>query len=272
VAAAAGSTRKPELAGKRIAVCRSSDSAEPLRQLLLPLGATVLAIPLIRIGPPADPEPLQAAALDLERYDWVVVTSAHAARALHAARSLATVHGGSRWPESVQVAAVGEGTARVLAGLGVPVALKPDQASGAGLARALITRATGGMAGRRVLFPRSNLAARTLPDGLRAAGAAVDEVEAYVTRADDERANELMRRIQGHEVDVVVVPSPSTAEALIAAAGRLRQGIELLATTRLVSIGASTSARLQELGQEPAAQAQRPDAPGILEAIRAVLG
>jgi uroporphyrinogen-III synthase len=263
---AAGPISRTELAGKRIAICRPPDEAEPLAQLLLPLGATVLAIPLIRIDPSEDPEPLKRAASHLDQYDWVVVTSAHAARALAGARPKAP------WPESVKVAVVGEGTAQALAELGVPVSIIPAEPSGIGLATALAARIGPELAGQRILFPRSNLARRALPDGLRAAGATVDEVEAYVTRADPTQADHLVAELRDSKLDGVVVTSPSTAEALMAAAARAGDGRELLARTRLVSIGPTTSARLAELGRPADGEAERPDPPGILAAIRAVLG
>ncbi len=254
-----------ELSGKRIAVSRSREETAPLVELLHPFGASVWAVPLIRIEPPRDPAFLNRVANELDRYDWVVITSAHAARAL------AQVRGTAPWPDRVQVAAVGEGTSRTLAELGVRVAMIPDEPSGAGLAAALSAHAQGGVAGCRVLFPRSNRAGRALLEDLRAAGAAVEEVEAYTTHLDHERANELLAAIRDHQVDAVVLTSPSNAESLFGAATRGPWPMSMLASVRVISIGPTTSAKLVDLGRPPDAEAARPDAPGILEAIRAAL-
>lgn len=254
---------RSRLAGRRIVISRPPEDVTALSELLSPLGATVWPLPLIRIEPPTDPEPLATAAAHLEHYDWLVVTSAHAARALARAR------GGAPWPDSVKVAAVGAGTSRALTRLGLRVTLVPGEARGLSLAAALVARAPGGMAGRRILFPRSSIAGRALPDGLRAAGARVDEVEAYATRPDSEQARTLLAALRDRRVDALVLTSPSNAEALFEAAAP--EDMAIPASVRIIAIGPATSARLAHLGCPPDALASDPGARGIFEAIDAVL-
>lgn len=78
-------------------------------------------------------------------------------------------------PAGVRVAAVGEPTARAARAAGWVVDLVPDETSAAGLVHELPD--TDGT----VLFPRSEIAAPTLVDGLRARGIDVDDVVAYRT-------------------------------------------------------------------------------------------
>ncbi|MBF4603224.1 uroporphyrinogen-III synthase [Curtobacterium sp. VKM Ac-2884] len=78
-------------------------------------------------------------------------------------------------PSGVRVAVVGEPTARAARAAGWVVDLVPEQASAAALVDALPD--TDGT----VLFPRSEIAAPTLVDGLRARGIDVDDVVAYRT-------------------------------------------------------------------------------------------
>ncbi len=231
--------------------------------LLAPLGVRVTAIPLIRIEPPGDPAPLAAAAAEIERYSWVVVTSAHAAEALALAR------GAAPWPAAVAVAAVGGATARALAERSIPVAFVPQREDGAGLAAELAARESTRLHGARVLFPRSNLARRAVPDGLTTAGARVDEVEAYSTRSDASSARALLRAIERGELDAIVLTSPSSADALASAAGELFA--RLTRDVRLVAIGPVTSARLAELGRPADSTAEYPDPAGILAALRTAL-
>ncbi|XIH16751.1 hypothetical protein C1N75_00450 [Curtobacterium sp. SGAir0571] len=98
---------------------------------------------------------------------WLVVTSATAVRVVSGRVP--------RLPAGVRVACVGEATARAAHEAGWPVDLVPDDESAVGLAAAL--PADGGP----VFFPRSEIAATTLVDGLRARGIAVSEVVAYRT-------------------------------------------------------------------------------------------
>ena len=146
-------------------------------------------VPLITDAPPADPAALDAAlarfagtpagrhdapSTDSARPDgagpgapWLVVTSATAVRVV-AGRA-------PRLPSGVRVACVGEATARAARQAGWPVDLVPDEESAAGLAAVLPADAGP------VLFPRSEIAATTLVDGLRARGIPVSEVVAYRT-------------------------------------------------------------------------------------------
>ncbi|WP_243837146.1 uroporphyrinogen-III synthase [Curtobacterium sp. PhB25] len=117
--------------------------------------------------PPLDCGPLDRAVARLAGYAWVVVTSATAVTVL--AERVTGL------PSGVRVAAVGEPTARAARAAGWVVDLVPEQASAAALVDALPD--TDGT----VLFPRSEIAAPTLVDGLRARGIDVDDVVAYRT-------------------------------------------------------------------------------------------
>ncbi|WP_404560469.1 uroporphyrinogen-III synthase [Curtobacterium sp. AB7] len=122
---------------------------------------------LIATEPPLDDGPLDRAVARLAGYAWVVVTSATAVTVL--AERVAGL------PSGVRVAVVGEPTARAARAAGWVVDLVPEQASAAALVEALPD--TDGT----VLFPRSEIAAPTLVDGLRARGIDVDDVVAYRT-------------------------------------------------------------------------------------------
>ncbi|WFR68638.1 uroporphyrinogen-III synthase [Curtobacterium flaccumfaciens] len=113
--------------------------------------------------------PLATDRADDERagYGWLVVTSATAVRVV-AGRVPCL-------PSDVRVACVGEATARAARDAGWRVDVVPADASAAGLVGALPADAD------RVLYPRSEIAASTLVDGLRARGIDVDDVVAYRT-------------------------------------------------------------------------------------------
>ncbi|TDN44230.1 uroporphyrinogen-III synthase [Curtobacterium flaccumfaciens] len=147
-----------------------------------------MVVPLITDAAPLDPSPLAAAVrrlvaqggagrhgsppdagdpTDVAGYGWLVVTSATAVRVV--AERVA------RLPSDLRVAAVGEPTARAARAAGWVVDLVPAEASAAVLAAAL-PDTTG-----TVLFPRSDIAAPTLVEGLVARGIDVDDVVAYRT-------------------------------------------------------------------------------------------
>ena len=66
------------LFGKRILVTRPREAAAELADLLEALGAQAIEAPMIRILPPEDYGPLDEACATINRFDWVVFTSANA--------------------------------------------------------------------------------------------------------------------------------------------------------------------------------------------------
>lgn len=156
-------------------------------------------------------------------YAWVVVTSATAVTVL--AERVAGL------PSGVRVATVGEPTARAARAAGWVVDLVPDQASAAGLVAALPD--TDGT----VLFPRSEIAAPTLVDGLRARGIDVDDVVAYRTVGTGDEPITL-----DAVLDAVLVTSGSVAREIA------RRMTPLDPRTLVACIGPGTAADARAAG------------------------
>jgi uroporphyrinogen-III synthase len=183
--------------------------------------------------PPADPAPLDAAARDLEAYDWVVVASARAVRAITRAR-------GAAWPPEIRTAAVGRATADALVEAGVtrPTLVAPTPG-----AEALVTLLSDvDWVDRRVLVPTTPGGGRLLADHLRAAWALVDEVEAYVMAPREPHA--IAADWTAARPDAAVLASARTAEILADAVG----ADALRALHAVVAIGQTTAAALERLG------------------------
>lgn len=70
---AAGAAR---VAGARVVTTREAAGDDRLRALLEAAGAEVLTWPTCAYPPPHDPRPLEAARARLDRFDWLVFTSA----------------------------------------------------------------------------------------------------------------------------------------------------------------------------------------------------
>ena len=70
------------LQGRRVVVTRQKSQAGGLAERLQAKGATVLEVPAIDIVPPRDIGPLDEALESLDRYDWVVLTSANTVNAV----------------------------------------------------------------------------------------------------------------------------------------------------------------------------------------------
>jgi uroporphyrinogen-III synthase len=257
-------TRELRIPPRRtVAVTRDEPDDGPLTRELLARGAYVLCWPSVRIEPPEDRAPLDAARKTLDTYDWVTFTSARAVRAV-----VEEWHGSA--PARVRIAVVGEGTARALRTRGWPIHLEAEAASSAGLAQALITQGVGGA---RVLFPSSSLAGSSLVEELTAAGARVDVVIAYRTIAlplGDEARLWSGALVSGREprvrVDALAFTSPSAVIAWRFALGSA--GMSILGRRVLVAaIGDTTARSLREAGCQDLVVARTSTFAGLAEHI-----
>lgn len=228
-------------------------------------GATVLAMPMIAYASPADPRPLADAIERLGTLSWVVFTSAQAVSA---------TCGQPRWTavwESMptkrpRIAAVGPATERRLRAVGLAPDLVPDRSSGRDLAAALLEQ-EGSLKDVRVLWPRSDIATRELPDALAAAGAVVIEPDAYRTLPVVPPAlGEFVEQLESGHVDAVAFFSPSAARSLSRGLGdgTLRR---LAGRTEVASIGPTTSAALAELGAPATIEGEPHTGAGLARAI-----
>lgn len=206
----------------RLIVTRAAGQIEPLAGRLEELGHEVIRCPLIELEP-SGPE-----TVDVDGYDWVVVTSPFGAHELvRRARG-----------DLPRVAAIGPGTAAALGERGVEAALVPRVSTQEGLA-AELPRPPG-----RVLFAGAERARRHLVEELGA-----DFVPLYRTRA--------LRPDPPPEGDLVVLASSSAAEALAA----LR--LDLPA----VSIGPETTRTARDAGLSIVAEAETHDLEGLVAAV-----
>jgi uroporphyrinogen III methyltransferase/synthase len=245
------------LLGKTVAVTRAREQAGGLCRRLTELGARVLECPLIRVERVTELAAIDAAIHGLAGYDWLVLTSGNAVRFFF--ERLGEL-GGASPQASTAIAVVGKATGIALERYGCQASLTAPEAVGESLAAALIE---AGVGGRRVLFPKARVAREVLPDALRRAGAAVDEVILYDTVPDPAGAAPLLAALAAGELDLLTLASPSTVEHFHALAGLpARPG-----AYRIVSIGPVTSARAEQLGYKVDGTAGHSGLDGLVEAV-----
>lgn len=252
---------RQDLAGATVLVTRPKLQSHELIQLLSERGATPVALPTIRIEPPPDRAPLDAAlrALATGAFTWVIFTSSNAVEAV--VNTATELGARDECLRAIRAAAVGEATARAARDLGLDVAVVAEAPTAEGLAATLVPRL---QVGERVLYPRSAIAREVLASTLRAAGIDVTAVDAYSTVPETEIAPEVMARLRAGSVDAIVFASPSSVSALQAMLGRERSLIEQLPA---VCAGPVTAAAVREAGLPVAVVSQDPGAPAMVDGL-----
>jgi uroporphyrinogen-III synthase/uroporphyrinogen III methyltransferase/synthase len=252
------------LDGRRVAVTRAPGGGDALAARLRALGAEVLEFPAIAAAAPESFDDLDAALRRLPRFDWAAFASATAVE-----RVLLRMGELGLAPPALamlQLAAVGPATAAALARRCRAPDLVATDPTGAGLAAALGPHVRG----RSVLAPRAAEGRPELVAGLEAAGAEVAAPVAYRTvPAPPETLAALGDLLEAGGVDAVAFASPSAARSVAAALGARAH---LLRRAALAALGPTTAEALRGLGWVVAAQADRPGAEALAEAIAEALG
>lgn len=259
-------TANGPLAGKRILVTRAQHQAGPLSAELAKLGAEAIEIPAIEIVPPASFESLDAALRNLPHYQWLIVTSVNAVRAIQE-RSAALKLAPSGFSH-LKIAAVGRTTAHALEEGGLRVSITPREY----VAESLLDVMAEQTRDADVLIVRAAIARDVIPEALARRGAQVEVVEAYRTVIPPGSVEQIAELFTGAAPDGATFTSSSTVTnffQLLHAAGFEQRPEGTLA----VSIGPITSRTLRDHGWKPAAEAEPHDVTGLVAAtVKALRG
>jgi uroporphyrinogen III methyltransferase/synthase len=246
------------LFGLRIAVTRARAQAGALAQHLIERGADVFEFPTIEVQPLGAAAPFASVA----DYDWIVLTSVNAAEALlrhmeNAGEDARTLHG-------VKLCAIGSATSKAMTDRFLMPDLTPDRYDSEHLLEAL-QQSGGGVKGKRILLPRSDIAPRLLPEALAQSGAIVTEWTAYRTALPSvgpEKVQELLE----FNPELVVFTSSSTARNFHELMGQ--PSVEQLRKrASFAAIGPMTAKTAKGQGMEISVQPEQHDIPSLVAAI-----
>lgn len=247
------------LSSRTILVTRAAEQSSEFRMLLESRGASVLCFPTIEIVDPDSWEPCDAAIWKLAEYNCVCFTSKNAVerfiRRVRGVRPQALNTLGLR-----TIFAVGTKTRSALESAGLSVQALPPTSSAGELAK---TFSGQELAGRRFLFPKSEIASENLPRDLRTRGAVVDEVVVYRTIIPDSGNLERFRAVlTDGTIDMVTFFSPSSARNFVE-----MLGIDVLKKAVVAVIGPTTAEVVQELGITAAITAKQPTTESLVQGI-----
>ncbi len=237
----------------RVIVTRAREQAGELAHELEDAGLEPVLVPTISVEVEAPGGELDRRAAQLDRYAWVVVTSANGARAILAAAHVPVSAEAPRW------AAIGPATGRVLESVGVEIAFQPRLSSSSALATELPIRP-----GDHVLVVRGDLADAELATALRARGAEADEVVAYRTlEAPDDSRILLRRALTEGPIAAVVFTSGSTVRGLMTLAAAASVDVTSIPA---VCIGPETADEARTAGFRLVVVSPSPDTAGLAAA------
>jgi uroporphyrinogen-III synthase len=212
----------------------------------------------------ADPEDfaaLDAAIVEIKRFDWIIFTSAQAVRAVvkrGEQLKQGLIHAGNM----LRIACVGPVTAEAARRAGLPVEYVAETHTGAALAEELGDR----LQGAKVFLPQSDRANPDLPRALKRHGAQVTEVIAYRTLRPSDVDQRNLKRIAEGGADAVLFFSPSAVQYFTELFGgeQLRALQDKLAIT---AVGPVTANALRQAGVSRIVLAKDTTAAEVVESL-----
>ncbi|PIQ29186.1 hypothetical protein COW36_17640 [bacterium (Candidatus Blackallbacteria) CG17_big_fil_post_rev_8_21_14_2_50_48_46] len=200
------STAQSHLSGQRVLVSRPRSQTQELESLLYLYGAQPLICPLIQTEPLSDTTALDQALLNIQNFDWLVLTSRKSVEIL--AQRLHALHLN---PEStlgqLKLACVGARSAAELQKLSGKNVLYPAHHQAEDLAEMLCQH---NLSGQRVLYLHALHARELVAERLSAAGALLSALPIYQTLTPQpEETQALLSWLEKEEVDILTFASPS---------------------------------------------------------------
>lgn len=252
---------KRALFGRTVVVTRARAQASELVRRLSDLGAACLESPTIKVVPPEDWSPLDAAIDNLGTYDWLVFTSVNGVSFFF--ERLYEKDNDVRALKDVSTAAIGPTTAKRLRDFGLKSDIIPETYRAESIVEAFKQEP---MNGKRVLLPRAKEARPVLPVELRKMGAIVNEIAAYQTEQARENVDVLIRRLEEGSIDLLTFTSSSTVRNFKALLPPERFE-SLIEGVTVAAIGPITAETARELGFKVDIMAQDYTIDGLCEAI-----
>jgi uroporphyrinogen-III synthase len=254
---------KKSLQGVRVLVGRARQQASALSAELRARGASVVEIPFIEIRKPRSYTPLDNAIKNLERYDWLILTSVNGVEAFWERMYKLGFDAGSL--RYLKIAAIGPSTKKAITERGIHVDVMPSEYVAEAVAHALRNKVND----KTVLLARAKVARDVIPQELKKAGATVDVVEAYET-VMPQRSRERLRKLLAdpdRKLNVITFTSSSTVKNFVTLHGSGQKIKSQLADIQFASIGPITSATLREVGLRAHIEAKKYTIPGLVDAI-----
>lgn len=249
------STEKhPGLAGKKILVTRAENQAAPTEAEILKRGGVALHLPCLEMQC-LEQNILQSIPLLQNGSAGLLFTSRNGVRCLASLlgekfTALLTPH---------NITAVGNKTAEALSQLGISPDLIPETASQQGLIDAYQQSGIP----KKIIFFRAEAGNDLLSNSLSKQGCEVITIHAYRMKCPQSDASEIIRQIEQHDIDAVLLGSPKTVRNYIRRIGKT----ETANIPAIAVISPQVSATANDLGLNVQATAKTASFDAMLDAL-----
>lgn len=213
-------------------------------------GGMAVCIPTIEIVPPESWAPLDFAMRDLDDFDIVILTSVNGVAAFFERLLENNQYYGVL--TDMLIVAVGPKTAAAIEENHIHPDIIPADHRAEGVVAELLKY---GVKGKRVLYPRAEIARPMIIDSLTAAGAEVVAPVAYRTLLPEGSGDRIRDLLAMGNLDAICFSSSSTFDNFLEMVGGCLRG--LLGETRLFSIGPQTSETIRKHGYEVALEPEQ---------------
>ncbi|MEW6239333.1 MAG: uroporphyrinogen-III synthase [Chloroflexota bacterium] len=255
----------------KVLITRPRAQVEDFAEKLRSVGFEPIFFPVIEIHPVEGNAQLENAIKNIEKYAWVVFTSVNAVDVVFDKTPFTTERAENAEKKEkvsvnsvfsvVKIAAIGPKTADALRKNGIEPDFIPDEY----IAEAILP-GLGNVQGKWILLPRAEIARKSLPEAITAAGGIPHEIVVYRTLPAQPDPEGLAAVKSG--VDVVTFTSASTVENFVAI---IQQNgldpLELPNDPLIACIGPITEQAAREAGFENILVAKKYTTDGLVEAI-----
>ncbi len=243
------STELP-LAGRRFLVTRPQDQAADFIALLEQQGATAVCVPTIEIVPPKSWAPFDFAMQDLDEFDILILTSVNGVAAFFERLLENNQYYGVL--TDILIVAVGPKTAAAIEENHIHPDIIPADHRAEGVVAELLAY---GVKGKRILYPRAEIARPLIIESLQNAGAEVVAPVAYRTLMPEGNKDKIRSLLSSGDIDAICFSSSSTFNNLHSMLGDDLKTLQ--GETKFFSIGPQTSETIRHHGFEVALQPER---------------
>ena len=248
------------LFGQNIVITRDARGNATFADKILAHGGNPIKFNSIEIRDLTDGDEVQGMLAAVNKYDWIIFTSANGVRFTFEA--LVKAGKDSRALTPAKVACIGTETAACLAQFGIKADFVPTVFTGSELAKQLGEFAD--LHNKKIGLLRSAAASKDLADGLTKAGALVEDIAVYTIVMQKNESSELVEQIKAGRIHWLTFTSPSTARAFFA---QVPPDLINAGRVKVASIGPVTTEQLAKLNVNVHAQAQPHTIEGLLTAL-----